>query len=120
VTVVSGEAALYRQTLSKYLVQTAGLLLALPSKSDARVQFDTSFVARASDLLSTTRLLIDSPASDDAEIWSLMSDLELVLAQIVQLRAPTQYTDLDFISDALRDRELLPRIQSAVMTNANN
>ena len=52
----------------------------------------------ASLLLYETRTLMDAPAADDPELLSLLEDLELVLAQIAQLRvdgngAPTPDTD---------------------------
>jgi hypothetical protein len=116
----NGEDALYTEATSRYLVQTAALLLALPSGSGAAVKLDSAFVVRASDLLSTTRLLIDSPAAGNPDLRSLMSDLEIVLAQIVQLRPQPLRGELDLIAGALQERELLPRIQTAVTMAANN
>jgi hypothetical protein len=114
------ESAMYSQTTSAYLLRTAALLLALPGRSEPAARLDTVLLARASDLLSTTRLLIDSPAAVDPDIRNLMSDLELVLAQIVQLRSQTDQGELDLITDVLQERELLPRIHTAVTTSANN
>ncbi len=47
---------------------------------------DQQFAARAADLLTRTRLLIDSPAANDPAMRNLLEDLELVLAQVVRLQ----------------------------------
>ena len=70
---------------------------------------------RAGDLLTRTRLLIDSPASSDPQIHELLEDLELVLAQIVRLKADTtDHTELDLINRALEQRDVIPRLRTAV------
>jgi len=66
-------------------------------------------------VLSSTRLLLDSPAGDDAALRPLLNDLELVLVQIIRLSgAPLDANDRALIDDALRARDLLPRIRTAV------
>jgi hypothetical protein len=73
----------------------------------------------ARDVLSSTRLLIDSPAARDPQLGALLTDLELVLAQIVQLsEAPLQAGERELIERAMRDRDLLPRLRSAVPAGA--
>jgi hypothetical protein len=98
---------------SRYLGQTAALLIALPSEvHDGRT--DEQFVGRASELLTRTRLLLDSPAANDAEMRSLLEDLELVLAQIVRLQdAHASRTELDLINRALQQRDVIPRLRTA-------
>jgi hypothetical protein len=67
------------------------------------------------EVLSSTRLLIDSPAGNDPELRQLLNDLELVLVQIIQLSgAPLDASDRALIDRALRDHDLLPRIRTAV------
>ncbi|MEP6733541.1 MAG: hypothetical protein ABJE10_23045 [bacterium] len=66
-------------------------------------------------VLSSTRLLLDSPAGDDPATRSLLNDLELVLVQIIHLSgAPLDASERALIDDALRNRDLLPRIRTAV------
>jgi hypothetical protein len=66
-------------------------------------------------VLSSTRLLLDSPAGDDAVLRPLLNDLELVLVQIIRLSgAPLDANDRALIDEALRARDLLPRIRTAV------
>jgi hypothetical protein len=71
------------------------------------------------EVLSSTRLLIDSPAGADPQLRPLLNDLELVLVQIVRLSgAPLDASDRALIDGALRDRDLLPRIRTVVPAGA--
>ena len=104
----------YEVETSKYLGQTAALLIALPSEVKAG-RADEQFVNRAGELLGRTRLLIDSPAASDPRMRDLLEDLELVLAQVVRLQNnTTSRTDLDLISRALEQRDVIPRLRTAV------
>jgi hypothetical protein len=104
----------YEAETSKYLGQTAALLIALPSEVRAG-RADEQFVNRAGELLGRTRLLMDSPAATDPRMRDLLEDLELVLAQVVRLQNDTtSRTDLDLISRALEQRDVIPRLRTAV------
>jgi hypothetical protein len=103
----------YNQATTKYLGQTAALLIALPNEVRAG-RADAQFISRAGDLLLTTRLLLDSPASRDPAMRNLLEDLELVLAQVVTLRTERSRAELDLINQALEQRDVMPRLQSAV------
>jgi hypothetical protein len=104
----------YEAETSRYLGQTAALLIALPSEVKAG-RADEQFVNRAGELLSRTRLLIDSPAAADPRMRDLLEDLELVLAQVVRLQNDTtSRTELDLISRALEQRDVIPRLRTAV------
>ena len=103
----------YQTTTSQYLGRTAALLVSLPSEVGAG-RTDDRFLGRAHDLLLTTRLLLDSPAASDPRFRNLLEDLELVLAQVVRLQADQGRADLDLIRQALDQRDVLPRLRSAV------
>ena len=103
----------YEVETSKYLGQTAALLIALPSEIKGG-RANQQFVGRASELLTTTRLLIDSPASNDPSMRNLLEDLELVLAQVVRLQNNHSRTEIDLINRALEQRDVLPRLRTAV------
>jgi hypothetical protein len=106
----------YRQATTEYLGQTAALLTALPAAArDGRP--DATFVAQAGDLLSTTRLLLDSPAAaSDTRLKNLLEDLELVLAQLSRLPEEHGGTEIDLITEALLQRDVVPRLRSAVVS----
>jgi hypothetical protein len=101
----------YQATTSRYLGQTAALLVGLPSDGS---RTDGSNIVRAKDLLSTTRMLLDSPAASDPRLRALLEDLELVLAQVVRLQAGQSGDKLDFIRQALEQRDVMPRLRTAV------
>lgn len=103
----------YQSTASRYLGQTAALLVALPGEVRAG-RADDRFLGRAHDLLLTTRLLLDSPASADPRFRTLLEDLELVLAQVVRIQTDQGRVDLDLIREALEQRDVLPRLRTAV------
>jgi hypothetical protein len=103
----------YAIEASQYLGQTAALLTSL--SSDAKTASgDAQFSMRASDLLARTRLLMDSPAANEPAMRNLLEDLELVLAQVVRLRGTGTRTDLDIINRALEQRDVIPRLRTAV------
>jgi len=70
--------------------------------------------ATARSLLASNRLLIDSRASEDLAMRRLLSDVELVLAQITQMPADSaDSTDERLITDGIEQRDLLLRIRTA-------
>jgi hypothetical protein len=110
-------ARLYRMAAAQTLTQAEALLTAYRASGVA----DNNPVAARQlgswgrEVLSSTRLLLDSPAGDDPRLRPLLNDLELVLVQIIQLSgAPLEASDRELIDRALQDRNLLPRIRSAV------
>jgi uncharacterized membrane-anchored protein YhcB (DUF1043 family) len=118
-TDTSAVADAYRDQTNNYLGQAAALLISLPAK-EANGRTDSSFAAKATDLLVTTRLLIDSPAAQDAKLRSLLEDLELVLVQIARLRTEKNRADLDLIHQAVEQGDVLSRLNSAVATTQSS
>jgi hypothetical protein len=110
---------LYQAAAVQTLAQAEALLTSYRRGDDMAGGRDQEAMLQAArwarDVLSSTRLLLDSPASRDPQLRTLLSDLELVLAQIVQLSgAPLQAGERELIERAMRDRDLLPRLRSAV------
>ena len=66
-------------------------------------------------LLSSNRLLMDSPAAQDPEIGRLLEDLELVLAEIARVSGtePSR-EEAGFIDDGIEEGGLLDRLRTAV------
>lgn len=102
----------YEIEASQYLDQTAALLIALPSEAKGG-RADARFASRAGDLLTRTRLLMDSPAGEDPAMHDLLEDLELVLMQVVRLQHGSP-TELELINRALEQRDVIPRLRTAV------
>jgi hypothetical protein len=74
---------------------------------------DRSLEGWARDLLVDTRLLLDSPAATDVARRNLLEDLELVLAQIVQLPAESS-ADRSLVHRSIDRGEVLSRIRSSI------
>jgi hypothetical protein len=111
----SAVAEAYRDQTTQYLGQAAALLISLPTRT-VNTKTDAVFAGKATDLLVTTRLLMDSPAGQDAKLRSLLEDLELVLVQIARLRGERNRSDLDLIHQAVEQGDVLSRLNSAVVT----
>lgn len=108
---------LYRLVAVQTLSQAEALLTAYKSSPpDGRGEPATRQLGTwGRDVLSSTRLLIDSPAGRDPALRQLLNDLELVLVQIIQMSgAPLDASDRALIDRTLRDHDLLPRIRTAV------
>ena len=101
----------------RYLARTEALLAGLPDELRAR-RGDAAFLSRADALLLQTRLLLDSPAAADPALRALLDDLEVVLAQVVRLDARRDPVEVDFLHEALEQRDVLPRLREAVADNA--
>jgi hypothetical protein len=106
----------YRTAAMQTLAQAEALLTSYRSAENVRDPQAMQQAARwARDVLSSTRLLLDSPAGRDPQMRTLFTDLELILAQIVQLSGtPLRAHERELIDHAMRDRDLLPRIRSVV------
>ena len=105
------ESTPYELATGRHLVQAAALLVSLPSQGGGS-EVNGALVEQAHDLLSTTRILLDSPAGDDPDIRALLRDLELVLAQVSRLpaRGP-EPAEVQLINDAIVERDVLPRLR---------
>jgi hypothetical protein len=71
------------------------------------------FSGQARELLTSTRLLMDAKEMDP-RLRKLMADLEDILVQIVQYDVNGTREDLDLITDGLEERQVLPRLHSAI------
>jgi len=104
----------YRVAAAQYLTSTEALLTGF--RAEARIgtsRPDAQFVGQARDLLATTRLLLASPAAEDARLKSLLEDLEVVLVQIAQLPAEGRNQNLQLITQGLDQRSVLLRLRAA-------
>jgi len=100
---------------------TAYTLVAVQHLSRAEVlltsietgSIDDQVTSWAKDMLSTTRLLLDSPAATDPRMAGLLEDLELILAQIANPAAQSRQ-ETDLIQQGIRKTDVLPRLRAAV------
>lgn len=110
--------ALYQMVARDYLGRTETLLTefrmaALRPSPESPVSLGAGDPARAwaEDLLVETRLLLDSPAAKDLRLQALLEELELVLAEIVQVGDDV---DRSTIREELDRRALLLRVREGI------
>jgi hypothetical protein len=103
----------YQRTMQEFLGRTAVLITALPANGHPGTN-DTKLTEQARQLLGTARLLLDSPVGREQRTKELLEDLELVLAQVARLQSQRPGEALTLINEALEERDVVPRIRSAV------
>ena len=101
-----------QREMGELLGRTAVLLAALPGDSTAPA-LDPQLRSEGARLLTTTRILMDSPVGSDARLRNLLLDLELVLAQVARLEPQHRRTEMQFIQTALDQHDIVPRLRSA-------
>ncbi len=97
----------------QHLSRTETFLTGFRLEAGARVP-DSTLLAGARDLLGTTRLLLDSPELTDQRMRALLSELEMVLAQVAQLQADPTREDADLIVHELDHKGVLPRLRTSI------
>lgn len=103
-----GEAAA-RYATDDHLTQVETFLTEFGTRPAA-----TDFSAQAQDLLTDTRLLLDSKRVVDPRTRKLLEDLELVLAQIATLDPREKNLDRELIADDLAQSHLRTRLRNAI------
>jgi hypothetical protein len=103
----------YQVATIQHLADAEALLTSFRIESRSQ-KMDASLSTWARDLLSSTRLLLDSPAADDPRRVRLLQDLELVLAQIVQLSPDGAARERELIEGAIRDGHVMTRLRTAI------
>jgi hypothetical protein len=110
--------AAYQLATTEHLGQSEAFLTLF--RASVRRQGDERLAsATARQLLATNRLLLDSPAGNDARIRLLLQDLELVLAQIAQLSSQSRSQDRELITEGLEQGGVLSRLRTAVPAGAS-
>jgi len=107
----SSRDLVYQVAATQYLSRTEAFLTAFRADHAAN---GADFARQARDLLTTTQLMLDSPAAHDARLRSLLEDLELVLMQIAQLDAARNGHDRDLITQGMNQTNVLPKLRSAI------
>jgi hypothetical protein len=112
--------ASYAEAATAQLARAEALLSAYDA-SGANAGVDKQLSTWARDILSNTRLLLDSPAADDPSRRRLLQDLELVLVQMVQ-RSPAagEAEERSHIDRSMERTQVLPRLRSALPAGRNN
>ena len=110
----NGSASAYQLTAVRHLSEAEALLTSFRARTTADQQMDAQLGVWARQLLSNTRLLLDSPVANDPQRRPLLQDLELILVQIVQLSPGAAPQDRDLIEKTLQQEHVLTRLRTAI------
>ena len=101
----------YRLAAANHLERTETLLASLSVDSRAGDAREMSSWAR--ELLTDTRLLLSSPAAEDAATRRLLEDLELILAQIAGIPEARAEQEVELIHEGINQSDVLLRLRAA-------
>ena len=104
----------YQLTAVRHLSEAEALLTSFRTRTTADQQMDAQLGSWARQLLSNTRLLLDSPVANDPQRRPLLEDLELVLVQIVQLSPGSTPQDREMIEKTLQQDHVMTRLRTAI------
>lgn len=104
----------YEFAALRHMASAEALLVAFPG--DARAGRIAEAAGWARELLTDTRLLAESPVSEDADVARLLDDLEMVLVQIAALEGEERHGDVTLIEDGIQQNDVLLRLR-AVTSN---
>jgi len=110
----SGSSSAYQITAVRHLSEAEALLTSFRTRTNTDQQMDAQLGTWARDLLSKTRLLLDSPVASDPQRRPLLEDLELVLVQIVQLSPGSTPQDRELIEKTLQQDHVMTRLRTAI------
>lgn len=91
---------------------TSAEMLLTTFRTQPQGTLDPEITAWARELLTNTRMLLDSPAADDPKVAVLLEDLELIIAQISRMSAPSS-EEREIIGDGMKKTEVLPRLRAS-------
>ena len=110
----NSSSSAYQLTAVRHLSEAEALLTSFRTRSSADQQMDAQLGSWARELLSNTRLLLDSPVANDPQRRPLLEDLELVLVQIVQLSPGSTPQDRELIEKTLQHDHVMTRLRTAI------
>jgi hypothetical protein len=117
-SIAQGPSSAYQLTTVHHLSEAEALLTSFRTRTTGDQQMDAQLGAWARQLLSNTRLLLDSPVANDPQRRPLLEDLELILVQIVQLSPGSATQDRDLIEKTLQQEHVLTRLRTAIPAGA--
>jgi hypothetical protein len=105
----------YRLVVLQHLAGSEAMITAFRATA-RRGETDAQIATWSRELLSTTRLLEASPASDDPMMKRLLEDLELVITQIVQYatHGTNSSDELDLIEQSINKRGVMTKLRSTL------
>jgi hypothetical protein len=96
-----------RVAVGEHFREVETLLLLFKSSE----QTDEELMGLARELAATSRMLMASDAGRDAEVRSMLLDLELLLVQIARLVDATDAGETEVVKDGIAETEAVPRMR---------
>ena len=109
----SNRSQVYTVATARHLAD-AEVLLTSFTLGSRDASMNRNFAEWAKGLLSNTRLLLDSPAGEDPRRARLLQDLELVLAQIVQLSPDARAEERQLVEGSIENGQVMTRLRTAI------
>ena len=103
-------ASTYQVAVAQHFDRADALLTSFRTQPDSETP-DPQLAQLARDLLTSTQLLLDSPAGDDPKVAALLADLELILAQIARTSISSP-EEREIVKDGLNKTAVLPRLRA--------
>ena len=103
-----------RVAVGEHFREVETLLLLFESSQ----QTDAELMGLARELAATSRMLMASDAGRDAEIRSMLLDLELLLVQIARLVDGTDAAENAVVKDGIVETEAVPRMRRFLASEA--
>jgi hypothetical protein len=100
----------YQVAVAQHLSKADALLTSFRTQPDKATP-DPQLATFARELLTSTQLLMDSPAGDDPMVAALLNDLELILVQIAHT-ATASPDERAIIEDGIDKTAVLPRLRA--------
>lgn len=104
--------ATYGVAATRHLTSAEAFVTAVRMSSYAAR--DTAIQRWARELLTDTRLLLDSPAGEDQRRRALLEDLELLLVQVMELENSRTSDTNELLLDKTQQDQLLTRLRANV------
>ena len=108
------QSSAYQVAEVNHLSEAEAMLTSFRTRSPSDQQQDARLASWARDLLSKTRLLLDSPVAEDPQRRPLLQDLELLLVQIVQLSPASTPQDRELVERTLQQDNLMTKLRTAI------
>lgn len=109
------DAIAYRLVVLQHLAGTEAAITAFRSAA-RRGEVDPQVARWSRELLSTTRMLRSSSLADDPMMRRLLTDLDLILAQIAAYseRGTTRPEELDLIEESISKRGIISKLRTTI------
>jgi hypothetical protein len=114
---IENNNGIYTIVATRHLDRAEALLTHFEAGHNPRIARE-QLATWSRDLLSDTRMLLDTPAIDEPTVRELLDDVEILLALILQISAADDDTAGEIVTESLRTNGVLNRLRSRQPANS--